>query len=112
VGSLVPHSLEFRPVSSDTLNMLEQRRASRRDFLAQVQVLWLSETGQPQRSQALTEDLSCSGLCLRMKCRVTVGSRVEIQLVNKTYVGLVRRCCRSGAGHVLGIEFCEPDPRI
>jgi hypothetical protein len=90
--------------------MREHRHAPRKDFLARVQVLWPSDIGQLQQRQGMTDDLSQSGISIRMKCPIPVGSTVEIRLVNKTYVGMVRRCCRSKTEHLLGIEFCEPNP--
>src|SRR4051794_10925481 len=90
--------------------MREQRRAARKDFLARVQVLWQSDIGQLQQKQGMTDDLSPSGIAVRVRCPVPVGNRVDIQLANKTYVGIIRRCVRRGAEHLLGIEFCESTP--
>jgi hypothetical protein len=90
--------------------MREHRRAPRKDFLARVQVLWQSGTGQLQQRQGMTDDLSRFGIAIRMRGVAPMGNTVEIRLVNKTYIGIVRSCCRSGAEHLLGIEFCESAP--
>ncbi len=69
-----------------------------------VKASWENETGVLQNVPARIEDRSSVGACLRLKARVGVGSKLNIQGRNEQFSGIARYCRRDGMDYVVGVQ--------
>ena len=84
--------------------MAERRTEPRKILLARVEVQWESPTGTSNIAAAMIEDTSRSGMCIRIKKSIPVGSKLQIKWRNEDILGIVRNSRKDGFQYVLGIQ--------
>jgi hypothetical protein len=72
--------------------------------MARVEALWEDETGTPRVAPAKLEDKSPGGLSIRIKERITVGSKVTVHWDRGQFSGSVTYCLLRRGEYVLGIQ--------
>jgi hypothetical protein len=84
------------------------RREPRKTCLSRVEISWQPASGQLRSGSALMEDISPSGMGLRVRTALPVGSLVQIKARNQLRTATVRSCVRADYEYSIGIQFC-PD---
>lgn len=92
--------------------MIEKRRAPRKDYVARVEVFWLSNVGQQKKAEGVTADVSKCGMSVVIGCPIEVGTVVEIRSASRLYYGKVVRATRSGLQHIAGVEILEHSEHV
>ena len=73
--------------------------------MSRVEISWEPAGGQSRSGSALMEDISPSGMGLRVRTAIPVGSLVQIKTRNQVRAATVRRCHRAGYEYSVGVEF-------
>ena len=73
-------------------------------MMARIEALWQDEAGTQHISPGKLEDLSDSGLCVRVSEPIKVGSKLIVQWPRGKYSGTVVQCRQHGRDFVLGIK--------
>jgi PilZ domain len=84
---------------------MNQRKEPRRGYFARITVTYRNEDGMQLETQGMIEDRSESGLGIRIGKPLVPGCQVQVRHGSKVYVGVVRRCSRSGAEYFVGIAL-------
>jgi hypothetical protein len=78
--------------------------------MARVDALWEDEAGTPRVAPAKLEDKSPGGLSIRIKERITVGSKVMIHWDSGQFSGSVTYCLLQRGEYVLE-AIAQPSAR-
>jgi hypothetical protein len=62
------------------------------------------QAGTGSKTSATIEDISPSGLCVRIRVPLAVGSSLTVKWHRDQFPGIVRNCRSDGAGFLLGIQ--------
>jgi hypothetical protein len=73
-------------------------------MMALVRVCWEDQSGTPRDSSARMEDRSPSGVCIRLRTPIDVGSKLRIDSLREQFHGIARYCRKDGVEYVLGIQ--------
>jgi hypothetical protein len=87
--------------------MRENRAEARTSIMALVDALWEDEAGTPRVAPAKLEDKSPGGLSIRIKERITVGSKVTIHWDRGHFSGSVTYCLLHRGEYIVGIQRDE-----
>jgi hypothetical protein len=72
--------------------------------MVRVDVLWGDEDGTPRVAPAKLEDKSPSGLSVRIKYPIQVGSKITIKWASQQVSGTVTNCRREKADYIIGVK--------
>ncbi len=84
--------------------MAEKRLVRRTNIMARAEVSWLDSQGTPHVAEAMLEDTSPHGACLRLKEPVGLGSKITVKWMRDEFSGTVRHYKREGSDYIIGIE--------
>jgi hypothetical protein len=90
--------------------MLDRRTEPRLMCADMVQLHWIDDSGQPEHSEALLEDISHSGACLNMDAPLPLGTAVVIRYHQGKLEGLVCYCDFRDIGYYIGVHFKPHTP--
>lgn len=85
--------------------MIEHRMEPRRDYIAQVQISFQSDGGERCSITGLIEDRSQSGLGIRVKKPLAVGTEIDVFRGGVTSRYEIKRCVQSGMEYLLGVRM-------
>lgn len=85
--------------------MIEHRTEPRRDYIAQVRILFQSDSGEPCIITGLIEDRSQSGLGIRVRRPLTVGTKIDVVLGGVASRYEIKRCIHSGMEYLVGVRL-------
>jgi hypothetical protein len=72
--------------------------------MARVDVLWTDETGTPRVAPAILDDKSQSGMCVRLKDAIGIGTHVTVKRGSDQVSGVVANCRRENVQYVIGVK--------
>lgn len=81
-----------------------QRSEPRRLCIRRVEIQWEAD-GQMRSQPALMEDISNSGMGLRVRCPFPLGATVQIKIQNELRRATVRHCARADTEYFMGVQF-------
>jgi hypothetical protein len=84
--------------------MGDKRLVNRTNILARAEACWLDSRGKPHVAEAMLEETSPHGACLRLNEPIRVGSKVTVKWMREQFSGTVRHSYRHDSRYVLGIE--------
>jgi primosomal replication protein N len=88
--------MEWSATISDRASMSGVICEPRIAVMILVKASWENEAGMLQTVPARIEDRSSGGACLRLKARVGVGSKLNVEGRNEQFSGIARYCRRDG----------------
>lgn len=89
---------------ADSKGVSEKRTEPRIALMARVDVLWGDADGTPHVSRATLEDKSPSGVSVRMKDAIRVGSHITVKWGSEQVSGTVTNCRPERAEYILGVK--------
>ncbi len=72
--------------------------------MARVDILWGDAEGTPRITPATLEDRSESGVSVRTKDAIRVGSHITIKWGSEQVSGMVTNCRRQKSDYILGVK--------
>ena len=81
-------------------------------LLARGEVSWEDQNGLKHDEPARIEDKSLSGLCIRVRIPIHVGSEVKVKLHWDGFSGITRYCRLDQGEYVIGIQRIIKDMKI
>jgi adenylate cyclase len=99
-------------VSQTQIKWESVRREPRRPFAVKVMVSGVDVKGESFEEEAVTEDISASGACLRLQRSMAVPAILAVKAVNGKWNvdATVRSVARAHRGYVTGVEFIGGGP--
>jgi adenylate cyclase len=99
-------------VSQTQIKWESVRREPRRPFAVKVTVAGVDVKGESFEEEAVTEDISASGACLRLQRSMAVPALLAVKAVNGKWSvdATVRSVARAHRGYVTGVEFVGGGP--
>lgn len=88
-------------------NMRTLRTEPRKTCLARVEIYQEASDGQVRCQPGLMENISTSGMGLRVRTPFLVGSLVKIKTRQQLYLATVRHCARVDVEYFMGVQFCS-----
>jgi hypothetical protein len=79
---------------------------------AVAEVCWIDAAGQSLRIPATLEDTSASGVCIRLRTPISIGSNLTIKWHREQFFGIARNCRIDGREFLLGVERQGSDATI
>jgi hypothetical protein len=82
--------------------------------MARVDVLWTDETGTPRVAPAKLDDKSESGMCVRLKDAIGIGTHITVKRGSDQVSGTVANCRFENGQYVVGVKRNDgkiPDPK-
>jgi hypothetical protein len=76
----------------------------RKRMWALAEILWQDASGADRKSAATIEDTSVSGVCLRMKTPIEVGSGLTVKWHRDEFSGVARNRRQEGREFLIGIQ--------
>jgi hypothetical protein len=90
---------------------MQDRRAEPRLLCSDiVEVDWTDQSGQPQQTTALLDDIAASGACLNLDNPLPLGTAVVIRYHDGRLEGSVSYCFFQDIGYYIGVHF-KPQTR-
>ena len=86
------------------LLMGDKRLVNRTNILARAEASWLDSRGTPHVAEAMLEETSPHGACLRLKEPIRVGSKITVKWMREQFSGMVRHSKREDSDYILGIQ--------
>jgi hypothetical protein len=83
----------------------EKRAEQRIPLMARVDILWMDDDLTPRVSPATLEDRSHSGVSLRMKNPISLGSHITIKSGTLQYSGIVTNSRRDKGNFMVGVKL-------
>jgi hypothetical protein len=102
-------SFDFLPI---IFSMSGIRPEPRTALLARGEVSWEDQNGFTHDEPARIEDRSLSGVCIRVKTPIHVGSEVKIKWRWDEFSGITRYCRHDQGEYVIGIQRFTKDMQI
>jgi PilZ domain len=90
---------------ADRQGVSEKRTEQRIPLMARVDILWMDNELTPRVAPATLEDRSRSGVSLRMKNSISLGSHITIKSGTIQYSGIVTNCRRDKGGFIIGVKL-------
>jgi hypothetical protein len=76
----------------------------RTPMMAVAEVCWRDHAGASHPAPARIEDSSPSGVCIRIKTPIEVGSKLTIKWQREQFSGIARNCRSDGIAFLMGIQ--------
>jgi len=73
--------------------------------MARVDILWGDTDGTPRVTPATLEDKSHSGVSVRLKDPIQIGSHIAVRWGSEQVSGTVTNCRREKSGFILGVKL-------
>jgi hypothetical protein len=102
-------SFDFLPI---LLSMSGVKPEPRVALLARGEVSWEDQNGLTHDEPARIEDKSLSGLCIRVRIPIHVGSEVKVKWHWDVFSGITRYCRLDQGEYVIGIQRLTKDMKI
>ena len=102
-------SSDFLPIISSMSGIKPEPRVA---LLARGEVSWQDQYGFSHDEPARIEDRSLSGVCIRVKSPIHVGSEVKLKWRWDGFSGITRYCRPDQGEYVIGIQRFTKDMQI
>jgi hypothetical protein len=84
--------------------MRERRKEIRNNILTKTEVSWTDEAGAFHTASAKIEDITPSGMGIRMEIPITLRTKLSVRWQQQPCLGVVVSCRQYGTEFILGIE--------
>jgi hypothetical protein len=102
-------SSDFLPIISSMSGIKPEPRVA---LLARGEVSWQDQYGFSHDEPARIEDRSLSGVCIRVKSPIHVGSEVKVKWRWDSFSGIARYCRPDQGEYVIGIQRFTKDMQM
>jgi len=102
-------SFDFLPIISSMSGSKPEPRVA---ILARGEVSWLDQNGFTREAPARIEDRSLSGVCIRVKTPIHIGSEVRVKWHWDGFSGITRYCRPDQGEYVIGIQRFTKDKQL
>jgi hypothetical protein len=93
--------------TADNKGMKQRRRDDRNMCADLLQVRWTDDKGRNRAEVAVLEDISTTGVCLKLEHPVREQTEVSLHYPNGKYAGKVKYCKLLRTEFLIGIAFDE-----
>lgn len=73
--------------------------------MCRAELRWEDLAGNARHAAAIIEDRSSSGLAIRVRKSIPIGTTVNIKYGNQELGGTIKRCNREGFEYIVGIRL-------
>ncbi len=84
--------------------MGDKRTHPRTNILARAEASWTDSEGTARVTQAMLEDTSRGGVCVRLKEPIDVGSKITIRWPREQFTGTVKHSKKVDSDYLVGIQ--------
>lgn len=84
--------------------MDDKRSEPRTNMMSRIEAQWIDEAGKSRVSRGKLEDLSESGLGIRVNDPIRVGTKLVVRWRDENISGTVVQCRQIGQNYLLGIK--------
>ena len=89
--------------------MAGRRLEVRKAHMSRTEIFWQASNGDSRREFALIEDVSASGVGMRVHASVPVGTKLEFKFRDRMILGKVQHCTIDRLAYNIGISIdAEP----
>jgi hypothetical protein len=85
--------------------MRDRRSEPRKTRFASVEICWEAGSGSLRWQSAVMENMSPSGMGLRTRESLPLGTKMQIKTRNQAYSATVRSCYRLGFEYFIGVQL-------
>ena len=84
--------------------MRDKRAHHRNNILARAEATWVDSAGTPRAAEAMLEETSPIGACVRLKEPIRIGSKVTVKWRREQFSGTVKHVKKDKSDYLVGIH--------